>query len=71
MKIIFILFMISQFIFDIILIINILSIKMEQDILHSRLWKHGDTLFYIKQRITLIVRSLNIKDERSIKDLWT
>lgn len=71
MKIIFILFMISQFIFDIILTINILGIKTEQDILHSRLWKHGDTLFYIKQRLILIMRNLNIKDERSIKDLWT
>ena len=71
MQIIFIIFMISQFIFDIILTINILYIKTEQDILHSRLWKHGDTLFYIKQKLTLIFRSLNIKDERSMKDLWT
>ena len=71
MKIIFILFMISQFIFDIILTINILIIKEEQDILHSRLWKHGDTLFYIKQSISTIAKKSNISLERSMRDLWT
>lgn len=71
MRILFLIFCICQFIFDIIVAINILIIKNEQDILHSRLWNHGDTLFYIKQNLSQISKKLNIKTERSTKDLWT